>query len=103
MIEGQSITLGGRDLVIAPANLKTLRAWTKCMRETEAGSDARFEGQIAFITAVLQRNHPEIDADFVAENVDLANVVEVMRKANNASGLVAKESAEGEAQAAPAA
>ncbi len=100
MIEGQKITLGDRELTIAPANFKALRAWTKCQQETTVGSLERFDGQIEFITNVLKRNHPDIDADFVAEWVDLSNVGDIMRKMHNISGLVQKAPESGEQTAA---
>lgn len=87
MIPGVTVNLGGQDLVAAPANLRSVRAWMQCRQAHEFGTVEHFDGMVAFILSTLQRNHPELNAEFILDNVDNRSLPELMRAVSGTSGL----------------
>jgi hypothetical protein len=99
MIDGPKITIGDREFVVPPANLKAIRAFTSVRENADATSTDRQNANIAFILNTLRRNYPDLTEDFILEHVDTRNQVAVMTKIQESAGFVKQEPVSGESTA----
>ena len=86
-----TVSLGGRDYPVLPANLKAVRAWTECQQSTQPSAPERIDGMVAFIAATLRRATPDLADDVVWEHADNGNLAEIMRAISDAAGLARGE------------
>jgi hypothetical protein len=91
MIDGITVTMGGKEWAIPPLTLGQLRQLMPRVRQlSEIGENAG-ETQIALIveivTAALRRNYPEINEELVENLLDLGNAVSVLTAVLTGSGL----------------
>jgi hypothetical protein len=98
MIEGPKLTLGGRDFIVPPANLKAIRAHSASRNNADATAQDKIDANVAFILTTLQRNYPDLTEDFLLDHLDARNQLDVMAKIQEAAGFVKAEPA-GESKA----
>ena len=80
MIDGATITMGGRDWIVPPLNLKAIKKLGPAIEEIQK-STSQFDmlpviGQL--VLAALSRNYPDLSADEVDDMLDLSNSQTVM-------------------------
>jgi hypothetical protein len=93
MIDGPKLTLGDREFIVPPANLKAIRAHMASRANTEATSQEKIDANVAFILTTLQRNYPELTEDFLLDHLDARNQLDVMAKIQEAAGFTKAEPA----------
>jgi hypothetical protein len=98
MIDGPKLTLGDREFIVPPANLKAIKAHSAVRKNPDATPEEKIDANIAFILTTLQRNYPDLTEDFLLEHVDARNQMAVMAKVLESAGYV-KEAAAGETPA----
>jgi hypothetical protein len=101
MIDGPKLSLGGRDFIVPPANLKAIRAHMTSRTNAAATAEDKINANVAFILTTLQRNYPELTEDFLLDHLDARNQLDVMAKIQEAAGFTkAEPSGETQAEAA---
>ncbi len=105
-VKGIPFIMGGVTYTLPPASLATLEAMAEPLdavnKAFESGVNLSLRELIFvadFTTACLQRNHPEVTRELVAQHVGLENVFEVVQMCLDVSGFLRKQH---EAQAAQA-
>lgn len=78
MIDGPKITLGGRELVVPPANLRAIRAHGEVRDREGVTTKEIIDANFAFVLATLQRNYPDLTEDFLLDNMDSRNQSDIM-------------------------
>ncbi len=99
-ILGVKVKIGGEEFVVPPLNLKSLRNMQDRLANFKGGFDpASTEIVIDAAHAALLRNYPEITKEWLEENLDVANMQDVMESVMDSSGLKrkAQEASLGEA------
>ncbi len=99
-ILGVKVAIGGDNFIVPPLNLKSLRLMQDRLANFKGGFDpASTEIVVDAAYAALLRNYPEISKDWLEENIDVANMQEIMESVMDASGLKrkAQEASLGEA------
>jgi hypothetical protein len=103
-IKGIPIILDDRQYILPPASLATLEDMAAQLDALNAKlasggtpSLSDFSAVIDLVLACLQRNYPDLERAFVARQLGLENVTEVMDMCYDTSGLLRKAR---EAQAA---
>lgn len=103
MINGITVTMGGKECTIPPLTLGQLRQLMPKVRQLSEIGEKIGESQITLIveivTAALRRNYPEIDDELVENLLDLGNAVSVLTAVLTGSGLKPWEQSSGEAAA----
>ena len=92
MPAGTKIQLGEREYLLAPMNIKTMKAHKdviSCM--TKPGFDVMdyLDSFTALVHAAIQRTVPEITLDDIEEHVDIGNIPALTEALFLASGFVA--------------
>ena len=93
MPAGTKIVLGEREYLLAPMNIKTMKAHQELISQmTKRGFDvmAQLDSFTALVQAALQRTVPDITIDEIENNVDMGNIPALMEALFRASGFVAK-------------
>lgn len=105
-IKGIPIILDDRQYILPPASLATLEDMAAQLDALNAKlasggtpSLSDFSAVIDLVLACLQRNYPDLERAFVARQLGLENVTEVMDMCYDTSGLLRK-AREAQAQAA---
>lgn len=94
MINGKTLTLGGRDFVAPPAPFCIMRKYDDVFNGTGVATPLMMAD---VVLCALQRNYPELtQQEFEASYLDVSNVQESFKAVMNISGV--KEQAPGEAQ-----
>lgn len=102
---GLPVVLGGRQYVLPPISAKAGKAYWQRIQAMQAGTDPDPLGLVAdLVVACLRRNYPEVDADEVADLVDMDNMDELSAKVFGAGAFrrwcaMQQPAAEGNAQA----
>lgn len=97
MFPGKKIVLGDKEFVLPALSLKQLRngVLDKLREHDELITNGKaYEGMILrsdIITTALQRNYPDIDEDFVSDNLDLSTVNDVWLTVLGVSSLNSSE------------
>jgi hypothetical protein len=103
MIDGITVTMGGKEWTIPPLTLGQLRQLMPKVRQLSEIGEKVGETQIALIveivTAALRRNYPEINEELVENLLDLGNAVSVLAAVLTGSGLKPRVPPPGEATA----
>lgn len=101
MIDGPKLTLGDREFIVPPANLKAIRAHMASRSNADATAEDKINANVAFILTTLQRNYPDLTEDFLLDHLDTRNQLDVMAKIQDAAGFTkADPSGEQEAEIA---
>jgi hypothetical protein len=93
MIAGIKLELGGAEWVVPPLNLGALLDLQDRIAQFKPGSiDSTSIGVVVdCVHRALKRNYPDTSREFVAEHLDVANMVEVMQAVLDVSGLRRKK------------
>jgi len=95
-----NVTLGGREFVVPPLNLKALRKLAPKIQMLAAIGDVPTDEQLEAVASVvhsaLVRNYPDMTQEEVEDALDLLNLVPTIDAVMQASGL--RRVAPGEAQ-----
>jgi len=105
MIEGVSISLGGRDFTVPALNFKGIRAREEdidriskpASDESEAFGADRMGAVCRIVHTALVRNYPDVTLEQVEDWVDLNNVTYVIDAVLGQSGLKKNAGEEGSA------
>ncbi|WP_207000746.1 hypothetical protein [Trinickia mobilis] len=101
MIDGPKLTIGDREFTVAPATIGAVKRQMAGYRDHPVGDPARFDVSMQFILETLQRNHPDLDMEFLDQWLDMRNLSSVMQTIQSASGFeTKKDDAPGETPAA---
>ncbi len=93
------VTIGGRELPVPPASLKSIKRWMKAQAETVLNSLEYMDELSIFVGDTLARvdgGTPDLDRDWLDEHLDERNVPTVLRAIYSAGRI---ESGEAEAAA----
>jgi hypothetical protein len=102
MIEGTSVRLSGRDLMIPPLTLGQVKRLTPLIEKIAVqgenlGGPEALDACVEVIHAAIKRNYPDMTKDEVEDLVDLRNVHEAISAVMGQSGLTPSGEARGEA------
>jgi hypothetical protein len=115
MVDGTTMTLGGREFTLPPLSLAQTRKfhlngklaklpWNGpqlLFATTKDDGGAEFMEELAIVaevvTEAVRRNHPEVTDEEMLELLDLGNLAPVLKAVLGAAGL-AKQGAPGEAK-----
>lgn len=92
MPAGTKILLGDREYLLAPMNIKTMKANQDLISQmTKPGFDVmgQLDAFTALFQAAIQRTVPDITLEEIEENVDMGNIPALMEALFRASGFVA--------------
>lgn len=89
-IEGESIPMGGFDLIVPALNFRQIKALKLDIKkmDEETDVDKKFAAQIKVIREAMKRNYPEIEISEVEDLVDMNNMVRVIMAVMGQSGAV---------------
>lgn len=96
LIEGLTVKMGRRELVIPPLNFKQLKRFQPKLEKIRTDSAgkvlglAHMDDMAEIIHAAMTRNYPDITKDEVEDMLDLGNMNEVFNAVMKFSGLVKK-------------
>jgi ankyrin repeat protein len=100
LIDGVSIKVGVKEYIVPALNFKQIRTlMPKIQQLTNIGAtmnDEQMDNVFTVIHAAISRNYPEINKEFLEENIDMNNVRPIINAIMGQSGLV---KASGEATA----
>lgn len=100
LIDGVSIKIGVKEYIVPALNFKQIRTlMPKIQQLTNIGAtmnDEQMDNVFTVIHAAISRNYPEINKEFLEENIDMNNVRPIINAIMGQSGLV---KASGEATA----
>lgn len=88
-----TVTLGGRELPVGPANLKSIKRWLAAQKEHAMGSLEYMDELTTFIGATLRRSTPDVDQDWLDEHLDELTIPPTLRKIYEAGRLQQGEDA----------
>ncbi|BEH18850.1 MULTISPECIES: hypothetical protein [Burkholderia] len=89
-----TVTIGGRELPVPPASLKSIKRWMKAQAETILNSPEYMDELSAFIGDTLARQDggtPDLDRDWLDEHLDERNVPTVLRAIYSAGRIESGE------------
>ncbi|KVL59256.1 hypothetical protein WT01_15605 [Burkholderia cepacia] len=89
-----TVTIDGRELPVPPASLKSIKRWMKAQAETVLNSLEYMDELSTFIGDTLARKEggtPDLDRDWLDENLDERNVPIVLRAIYSAGGIESGE------------
>lgn len=81
MIDGIKVIIGGSEYIIADFNLRAVQKIAPYLKDFHIGDGAtevQMESVAKVITAALQRNYPDINEDWVLDNLNSYEIIEVM-------------------------
>lgn len=92
LIEGVAIKIGVKEYIIPALNFKQIRTlMPKIQKLSAVGatmSDEQMDDVFTVIQAAVSRNYPEINKDFLEDNIDMNNVRPIINAIMGQSGLV---------------
>lgn len=86
-----TVELGDRKLVVAPANLKSIKRWLKAQKEVPVGTFEYMEEVSIFIHAALVIEQSDLDRDWLEEKLNERNIPDVIAKIYEAGKLESGE------------
>jgi hypothetical protein len=87
----ETLTLGGRDLVLLPMNFKTLKKILPIVNQLKSLDMIDSIDKICQVVFLaLQTGNKDITEDFIEESLNIGNSMEVLNKIMDASGIVRK-------------
>ena len=88
-IDGPTVRMGGRDLVLAPLNFRQLRVTLKeAIQNLQAPDvDVRMDSIELIIHGSLSRNYPDMTLDEVRDLIDMQNVWSLVQAILEIAGL----------------
>ncbi|MBR8248695.1 hypothetical protein [Burkholderia cenocepacia] len=89
-----TVTIGGRELPVPPASLKSIKRWMKAQEETVVNSLEYMNELSVFVGDTLAREDggtPGLDRDWLDENLDERNVPTVLRAIYSAGRIESGE------------
>jgi hypothetical protein len=86
-LKPDQIKLGGKTFTVSPPSLKSIKKWMTANKEIRVGTLEYMEAITDFIMASLRRAHPDIDQDFVEENLNERNIAALIVLINKVGGL----------------
>jgi hypothetical protein len=93
MIDGVQIRMGGREFLVPPLNLKTIRRLEPKLANlsTVNPSDpSNLDDVVEIVHAALSRNYPDLGRDEIEDLLDMGNLNEVIVAIMGISGLKKK-------------
>ncbi|MFZ3141147.1 hypothetical protein [Polaromonas sp.] len=105
-LDGVPIQLGSLTYILPPCSLGTLRRHAKgidAFAKMGAGfalSESAVDTILAVVLEALRRNYPTIEADFVADNIGVDQIMPTFQAAMDVSGLMRKAAASASSTAA---
>lgn len=102
--DGVLVKLDGRDFILPPCSLATLRRHAKAidafsrMGPGDAFGEQEIDTVINVTFEALRRNYPDITPEYVAEHVAVDTMMGFFQAAMDASGLLRKSQAASAAQ-----
>lgn len=101
MIPGIEINFGDESRVVPPLNLATLERMQKRLLEFKGGIDPDSVATVIDAAhSALKRNYPDVTREWVAENIDVGNMSDVMSAVMDVAGMRRRGITEGKAGAA---
>lgn len=93
LVDGTTITLGGRPFVLPPFNFRLLKKYMPVINgfTTNDMDVERVDAIVEMVHAALLRNYPGFSREFVEENMDLRNMPVIFAALMNQSGLTEGE------------
>ncbi len=98
MIDGEKISLGGKEFVVPPLSFKQLRKFLPMIHTFTAGADSNsdflggssqmIDTMLMIILAALNRNYPDMTPDDLEELLDVATIFPVFKAVIGVAGLV---------------
>ena len=86
--KGIPIVMDGEVYVVPPLSLGAMEQMQERLDDFEGGTDPKSIRTVIDAThEALKRNYPNIERDFIAENLDLGNMDEFMRAVMDVSGM----------------
>ena len=94
--EGVKVMIGGAEYVVPPLNLRQIKQFQDTigeqMKKASAASGdglnlTELDSMKEVILAAMQRNYPELSAEWIDENIDMGNLISVFVAAMGVSGL----------------
>lgn len=74
-----TVEIGGRKLPVPPASLKAIKRWMRAQQEVKLGSYEYLEEVSAFVCETLRKATPELEVDWLEEQLDESNIPVVLR------------------------
>lgn len=91
-IAGIPVVIGGETKIMPPLSLNAVKQLMPRLEKFKAGVDEESIETLAVVAhASLVRNYPGITVDWVADNVDLGNMQDIMDACMDVSGLKRKQ------------
>ena len=92
LIDGVEVKVGVKKYVVPALNFKQIRTlMPKIQQLTDIGatmSDEQIDNVFTVIQAAMSRNYPDINKEFLEENIDMNNVRPIINAIMGQSGLV---------------
>ena len=92
MPAGTKIQLGDREYLLAPMNIKTMKAHQDLISQMSKPSFdvmGQLDSFAALVQAAIQRTVPDVTLDEIEANVDMGNIPALMEALFRVSGFVA--------------
>lgn len=77
MIEGATVSMGGKEWVVPPLSLAQLTVFLPRVQELQI-ANKQLQALVEIVAAALQRNYPEVTPEQVENILDLGNVSPVL-------------------------
>lgn len=94
-IEGQTISMGGRDFIVPALTLPLVKRYIQDVEALQQNKEAPLQDywdlQYGTIHAAMKRNYPDLTMDELYELVDMNNLVDVFKAIAGKSGLILGE------------
>jgi hypothetical protein len=79
MIDGEKVIIGGKEYIFADLNFKAVKKVFPYIQLLNDPSNAGYMDAVSKIVTIgLQRNYPDITEDFIDENLELAEMPDLM-------------------------
>lgn len=92
LIDGVTIKIGVKEYTVPALNFKQIRTLMPKIQElTNIGAtmnEDQMDNVFTVIHAAVSRNYPELNKDFLEENIDMNNVKPIINAIMGQSGLV---------------
>ena len=90
--DGTLVVLGGEEMIVPPLNFRSLRLLGSHLESlSRVGADIpspdNVESIILILHAAIERNYPEYTREKLEDNLDLANMTEVIAAVMRVSGF----------------
>jgi hypothetical protein len=74
-----TVEVGGRDLNVLPASLKTIKRWLKAQTETRVGTHEYMVEVSDFIFNTLKKGNPGLEQDWLDDELTELSIPKVIR------------------------